>query len=299
MLMMRAGSSLFFLVFSLLSGVISINTAFAEDYISPELIRVSTPLYKVSTNSFKPLLGRYTYSVGWEGIDAASATVDVDSIDGQLHVTASARTFSGIDLFYKLRYTADAILDPMQFSPVSLHIDHQENSKKRLIDIRYNSDGSVKAVRAQQNGSLDKVLAFTPQNSMLEPISAAFMARGVDWHVGATRSFDVFNGKSRYLITLTATDRKTIEHSGRERDVFVISPKVRTLTTTKANEKLREASIYLSADEARDVLRIESSVFIGSVTTELVSFNPADVSESNEVRMARLRQSSINPSITR
>jgi hypothetical protein len=54
-----------------------------------------------------------------------------------------------------------------------------------------------------------------------------------------------------------------------------MSPRVRNLTTTKAVEKLREAFIYVTADKFREVLKIESSVFIGSVLTELDSFVPA------------------------
>ena len=123
-------------------------------------------------------------------------------------------------------------------------------------------------------------------------MSAAFIARGVDWKVGDTKNFDVFNGKSRYLITLTALEKTKILNRGMELPVFVVSPKVRTLTTIKANEKLREARIYLTADDRRDVVRIESSVFIGSVTTELEKFTPTHDTDS-EVRMARLRSNAV------
>ena len=50
---------------------------------------------------------------------------------------------------------------------------------------------------------------------------------------------------------------------------------MRNLTTTKPRSKLREAFIYITDDEQRDILRIESSVFIGMVTVEMDSFTPA------------------------
>lgn len=257
----------------LVYGAALINVS-AEDYISPELIRVSTenpPRF----NQFSPNSGTYKYSVGWEGISAASCSVIVDNESDKLKVSAIAKTYSAIDLFYKLRYSAEAILSPRIFTPKSLVIDHHENSKHRQIEIDYLKNGTVKSVRTQQDGSAAKVLSFAPQNSMFEPMSAAFLARGIDWQVGSQYSFDVFNGKSRYLITLECLKKEVIEHLGKQRATFVISPRVRTLTTTKANEKLRSARIYLSDDSARDILRLESSVFIGRVITELDSFEPA------------------------
>lgn len=266
----------------------------ADDYISPDLIRVSTPIYHSSAGNFEPALGTYEYSVGWEGIPAASATVTIDEENGHYKVTAAARTLSAIDIFYKLRYTAVSSIDGLNLAPNKLHIIHDENSKHKEIVIDYDKNGFVHASRTQQNGADDKRLDFLPHNMMLEPISAAFLARAVDWKVGDTKVFDVFNGKSRYLISLNALDKKFITHQGQNREVFVISPRVRTLTTTKANEKLREAKIYLTTDKTRDILKIESSVFIGTVDTELESFIPSEKRETfTDLRMARLKESAM------
>jgi hypothetical protein len=125
-----------------------------------------------------------------------------------------------------------------------------------------------------------KYVEFTPNNPTLDPIGAAFLARSLDWEIGDVRHFDVFNGKSRYFITLTAAERRTITFQGKERRVLAISPQVRNLTTTKPRSKLREAFILVSDDEQRDILRIESSVFIGSVSVDLESYTPLpDVDE--------------------
>ena len=125
-----------------------IESAKAEDYISPDLIRVSTPHYHTSSKNFNPPLGTYEYSVSWEGIPAASATTTVQEENGLLKVAAQARTASGIDIFYKLRYSAEAWLEPSDYTPTKLLIDHQENSKRKLIEVSYSNNGSVTSVRA-------------------------------------------------------------------------------------------------------------------------------------------------------
>jgi hypothetical protein len=114
----------------------------------------------------------------------------------------------------------------------------------------------------------------------------------------------VFNGKSRYFISLTAAERTTIEYKGEPRKVIVITPQVRNLTTTAPKSKLRRAYIYVSDDEEREVLKIVSSVFIGSVTVELESFTPASdksppiqmvkADASDDSARAQMRQSAAN-----
>jgi hypothetical protein len=251
---------------------------FAEDYISPELVKVTTPRYRPLEHGFDPGLGTYTYSVNWEGIPAASCSATVRRVNGKLLVETTARTYSGIDLLYKLRYAANVALDGQDFTPSRLEIDHRENSQIKSFEIDFNQEtGEIRSARGRGPDDTEKkTLSFTPRNFTLDPIAAVLIARSLDWKVGDSRTFDVFNGKSRYFITLTAVEKTEIEQGGKRRSVFAIVPRVRNLTATKAVDKLREAKIYVSADERRDILRIVSSVFIGSITTELDSFVSAD-----------------------
>ncbi len=259
----------------------------ADDYISPELVKVTTPYYRPGTGPFSPPMGTYNYTVSWQGISAASAAVTFSKKEDKYVVEAVARTYSGIDLLYKLRYTAIGVLSMSDLTPVSLTIDHQENSRIKNIEVLFSPDGGeVSSTRTRVGSTEKKALKFQPNNMTLDPIGAGFLARSLDWKVGESKTFDVFNGKSRYLITLTAVRRETIEHQGKLHDCFVISPRVRNLTTTKAVEKLREAFIYVTADDRRDVLKIVSSVFIGSVVTELESFVSTET-ESTPVLIAR------------
>lgn len=268
--------TIFFLGVNLVTPVSSIRAVHADDYISPDLVKVTTPLYRPSKHLFQPKLGVYEYSVGWEGINAASCAVTISKKDGTYVIDAAARTYSGVDLLYKLRYEAVGTISAEDFSSISLSIDHRENSRKKSIEMSFQPEqGFITATRGKGPDDPEKkTVAFTPNNLTLDPIGAAFLARGLEWNIGDTKHFDVFNGKSRYFISLSAVRRETITYKGEKRPVIVISPQVRNLTTTKPRAKLREAFIYVSDDQDRDVLRIVSSVFIGSVITELESFTP-------------------------
>lgn len=247
--------------------------AHAEE-IPPEDVQVYTPAYHPSMNKIDFPEGTYQYTVSWQGIPAAECSISVNQEGLRYKIQAAAKTYSGIDLLYKLRYQADGLLSAVDFLPIRTEIYHQENSKIRNIEINYEEDGDISTIRAQQ-GKDTKSLTFNPQNLTLDPFSAAFIARGLDWQVGKTAEFDTFNGKTRYLIQLTAVDKVQMNINEEMRDVWIISPRVRRLTNTEADKKLREAFIYLTADKDREIIQIVSEVFIGSVKTKLDSFTPS------------------------
>jgi hypothetical protein len=55
----------------------------------------------------------------------------------------------------------------------------------------------------------------------------------------------------------------------------VIGPKVVNLVNPAQGKKLREARIFVTNDAARDIVLIESDVFIGTVKTRMTSMDLA------------------------
>lgn len=269
---------------------LNIYTAKAEDYIAPDAVQITTPTYRPEYAEFTQNLGTYNYSTSWEGIPAASLTAKVEQEGLNYRVTVTAKTCKMIDLFYKLRYRAEGLMSTVDFSPIKDTFEQKENSRDRYVEINFHPHGEVEAIRIDREKDEVKTLKFDPNNFMLDPFSAAFLARSLNWEKGASREFDTFNGKSRYLITLKAEDQVKIAVNGEMRDVWVISPTVKNLSYPEQNSKLRKAEIYVTADKHREILKIVSSVFVGSVTTKLVSFEsstnptpPTSVAKSSSV----------------
>ncbi len=260
----------------------SLQLAWAEDVsgevpseVPVESIKVSTPVYHPDFSSFTPQLGTYNYTVGWEGIPAADCSVSVErDSDGNFEIGATASTYTGVSIFYKLRYVAKGVLTAADLLPTKTSMLLQENSKIRNTEIAFHPDGSIDAVRTTK-GQNPKTLRFNPENFTLDPFAAAFIARSVDWKVGETRQFDTFNGKNRYLVSLTAIGQEKLEYNDVEYDVWVIEPRVTSLSASTVAKKLRSAKIYMTTDSKHDILKVESSVFIGSVAAELDSFVPS------------------------
>lgn len=264
----------------------------AETYISPELVEVDTPTYHPEPGQFVPPRGEYVYDVTWQGIPAATVWATVEQDGHNYRIATRVKTASGIDIFYKLRYRAEGVISAIDLTPVRTFVEHRENSRDRTIDINFLNNGEIFTIRNDRKKGEVKTVTFNPDNFTLDPFSAGFLARSLHWEKGQSRRFDAFNGKSRYLITLTAEDLIQMRVNDEVRNVWVISPEVKNLSSPESNGKLRKASIYMTADQSRDILKIVSSVFIGSVTTELVSFTPStqpvtgtSVAQSHRVRL--------------
>lgn len=250
--------------------------------------KVTTPVYHPDFSEFQPAFGRYDYTVSWQGIPAAEASISIEQEGLQFRIVADARTYSGIDLFYKLRYRAEGLISAVDLSPIKTIIDQRENSTVKNTQISFLENGEIQSVRSK-NGKDPKFERLNTENFTLDPFSAAFLARSLDWKIGDTKEFDTYNGKTRYIISLTARDKVKMTVNGEQRDVWEIVPHVSLAGSTEQHKKLREAKIYVTADARREVLQIVSSVFIGSVKTTLDSFTPSTRSPVTHVAQGNER----------
>src|SRR5690606_4504700 len=93
-------------------------------------VEVTTPVYSVKSEEFKPALGTYTYWVGWQGIPAGSATFKLER-DGLLYrAVAEAHSLKAINWIYKLKYRAEGILSYFDFTPRKFVVDQKENKRQ-------------------------------------------------------------------------------------------------------------------------------------------------------------------------
>ncbi len=246
-------------------------------------VNISTPVY-TPPKSFAPQLGLYSYSVSWNGIPAGSAELELDRNDESYEIRARARTAKGIDLIYKLRYKSETVLDADTLKPKHSFSVVSANSRKKTTQVEFLPDGEILSTRKNHRGSV-KTLKFNPDNFTLDPFSAGFLALSQEWKVGESRQFDLFSGKSRYLIEFSAVEQVSLTVNGELRSAIVIVPKVKSLTQTgdDADEKkMRETRIFIAADPSREILKVSSDLLFGSVNTEIVAFTPAGTSPASD-----------------
>lgn len=214
------------------------------------------------------------YRIAWNGIPAASATVQItkDEFAGDVGcvVQATARTNRFVDLFWEYRGNARATflvngVTPLQFTYENRSDEHAEFAwiDFDLTKKRAHSVYIKKGRRREAEG---------PAADFLDPITAVFRAMASGPGVGDRLSYRVFTGRSYYRVILNVIEEDEITVPAGEFQAFKVEPEVWKLgKSEKRDERLRRAMIWVSRDPSRTLLRVRSQVFVGSVTLDLVS----------------------------
>lgn len=184
-----------------------------------------------------------------------------------------------IDVFYRLRHTSESVFDARTLRPQQFSSHQRENSRERGSEIQFEEDGRIRSTNYKSGGETAS-LDFRSENLTLDPISAAFVARSLPVDQAREISFDVFNGKHRYLISFVVEGREQVAVGKKTYDAFRVVPSVQKLTDTEGEKRLQSAKIWVSADDSREVLKLESKVMIGKVSAKLAKFTPRSAQPS-------------------
>ena len=231
---------------------------------------------------FQPELGTYHYEVTWQKVIVGYAQVTVGKEEDLHKITVHAETSKKLDRVYKVRYTGESLIGTDPISPVETRIHEKVKSKKKQTTIEFYDDGTIKSVESRSRKKKPDRIKYEEINTdrfTLDPFSAACLVRRLDWEEGVAEVFDVFTGKDQYELQLQCIDRTVIDMSGEKRDVWVIVPDITKLSGEEDEEdyeiKQSNVKIYLSADERKELLRIEGYPKIGRVRAQMSKFEPA------------------------
>lgn len=260
------------------SPVFSLPVAAQETYPQPPVPKPSPILVEQgSLAEFHPPLGTYHFIVTWKGIRAARAEVTVEKEGDYYKLHTTAKTQRPIDAFYRFRYKGKSLIASDNVIPVKTETRRKKNRSEKRLSISIDEQGEIEAVetefrRGRPRGT--KTTKLKTEGFTLDPFSAALLARSLEWNPGVARQFDTFTGSGRYLITLSCTGKEEIKIRGAILQAWVVQPNIQRLDKPEKKSKLRSARIYISADDAREILMIKSSVAVGSVTLRLDKFTP-------------------------
>lgn len=268
-LLMRSLKLNLFFFLCLLPFVPDSGDVFA-DYIPPDQTHVKIEHYVPQYRDYAE--GKFRYQVSWQGVPVAEAEVEIKRTKvGEtpfLIVRTHARTEEAIDMFYHLRHTTESMFDARTLEPLSYYSFQLENRRAKLLEMRFDRNGAVD-IDQWKNGELSETHSYNLDNRPFDPISAAFMARSLPLEVGKKMTVDVFNGKNRYLVEFEVLSKELLWMNKQERMAYKVQPRVTKLTDTEGEKRLESATLWVSADERRDVLKIESKVKVGRITAEL------------------------------
>ena len=212
------------------------------------------------------------YRGSWIGIPVASAEIQTTPllINGRkyYHARVRASTWKYLELIWKMRDFVESVFDSETMQPRRFVFRQRENRKKTDTTATFDPDSKKWTVRRRE-GAKVKDFEFV-SHSTLDPISAVYWARSLDFKIGDTLRLEVFGGKSRYLVMLDVVGKEQVTVGDNSFDAYRIVPHVWNISGSGYADRVREATVWISADKGRRPLKIVTQVFIGSVSIELV-----------------------------
>src|SRR4030095_11333422 len=284
--MLRSRLSLLFAIVIAL-GVAAVYVSQAGQVVQP-IKPEAVPVYQPKNYPFEAG-EKEVYRATWNGLFSV-ATAEVQTVpvmvDGKkvFQVRIEAKTSKALDLIWKMRDTISSTFDAKALAPSRFTFSQRENTRVIDTEARYDSNTKRWAVNRQQVGKKPRIYEFDSQNT-LDPITAVYLSRSIDFKVGDHLYFKVFGGRYRYLLDLLVEKKEMVTlESGKSIEAFRIVARIHNITKTGYASRLHEAVIWLSADERRLPVKLSSKIVFGTVSLDLVDDKRGAQSAGAETR---------------
>ncbi len=216
-----------------------------------------------------------TYGFGWNGFTAATAEVNfAKADDGQFHLRAAGRTVGLARTLWKfdVAYETAAAADTLR--PISLKQSESTRSKQIVTELAFDANGVTrKRIEKPAKGKPSKTRRFDLPN-LFDLQSALLYLRSQPLEGGEVHRLVVYPTTSAYLATVTVAGRESISVPAGKFNAIKLNLQLSKISKDRKLEphrKFRRASVWISDDADRMILRIEAQIFVGTVFAELQS----------------------------
>jgi Protein of unknown function (DUF3108) len=215
-----------------------------------------------------------TYRFGWSGFTAGVGQVHFTqpSID-RFQVEGKGGTIGFVRALWKLDVHHRALADAETLRPLEMEQTESYRRKKFVTQLTFTNIG-VKRTRTEApsaGGPSTKQFDFP---NLFDMHSATLYLRSQSLKNGTVYRIVVYPATTPYLATLTVTGRERVAvYAGTYQAIKLDLHlnKVGKNLDLEPHKKFRRATIWVSDDPDRILLRIEAQIFVGTVFAELQS----------------------------
>ncbi len=213
---------------------------------------------------------RLTFKVRWTVIPAGDVTLEVfpdKRIKGKPchHFIMKAKTTRFADYFYKVRDRIDSYAEK-EMKRAVLYRKRKEGKSKR--DVTVDFDWQRQQVVYSNFGRKGSPVDIRP--GTFDPLSVFYAFRNMKLSPGKVLTLYVSDGKKIVLGTAKVLTREKIDACGKVYDSFLVEPALEHLGGVFEKSRDAKLRIWVTADEKKIPVRIESEVMVGSFVAELI-----------------------------
>ncbi|MGE5212240.1 MAG: DUF3108 domain-containing protein [Nitrospirota bacterium] len=218
---------------------------------------------------------RASYRFGWAGVTAASGEIHFTKpSNDRFQLEGTGRTTGFVRALWKLDVTQRAVANSRTLAPIEMQQTETYRSKKITTHLAFTSSG-VTRTRTEGEGSSAKTKTrdFTMPD-LFDLHSAALYLRSQPLKQGSVYRLAVYPASNAYLAIIKVVGREKISvHAGSfnaiKLDLHL--KRVGKHLELEPHKKFRRATIWVSDDSERLILRIQAQIFVGTVFAELQS----------------------------
>lgn len=236
-----------------------------------------TTLSKDPPGDFPPPRSLHAnYVFGWSGFTAATAEVQFARLDSdRAQIQGTGRTVSLARALWRYDVTYRAVDNCETMTPGETHQTDTYRAKKITTDLTFNGN-SVRRSRTETPPPApgkNKPKDFSFPN-LFDLQTAMFYVRSQPLQKGSAYRIVVYPSTNAYLATATVTGREKISVRSGSYNAIRLDLQLKRIgkdMNLEPHRKFRRATIWISDDSDRIVLRIEAQIFVGTVFAELQS----------------------------
>ena len=218
---------------------------------------------------------RASYRFGWSGVTAATGEVHFTKpSNDRFQLEGTGRTIGFVRALWKLDVTSSRRCELPNTGSDRNAANENYRSKKIVTHLTFTNSG-VTRTRTEGEGAAAKTTTrdLTLPN-LFDLHSAALYLRSQPLKQGSVYRLAIYAATNAYLATVTVTGREKISVRAGTYNAIKLDLRLKRIgkhLELEPHKKFRRATIWVSDDAERLILRIDAQIFVGTVFAELQS----------------------------
>jgi len=210
------------------------------------------------------------YRVGWEFIDAGSATLTVENTDTGYRIQTLAKSEGMFSLVKKVRdkITSEGVCHQGKMQSTLFSVNQLEHTYKALKTAVF--DWEHDKVHYTQGGKTDH---YDVPAGYLNVMDAFFLLRGMPLEKGQVLRIPIFDARKLYDIEVHVLGKEALMMpNGRKQMCIIVEPKLKSEAIFSSIGSMK---LWLSDDALRIPVKMSAKIRFGHVIARLVKYKKA------------------------
>ena len=217
---------------------------------------------------------RANYGFSWSGIPGASADVRAVRTGDRLQFDGTIRTTGLIRSLWKFDGTHSSSVDAATLRPGTTKQTENVRKKKTVTNLSFDSGGVTSRELETPGKSDDPEMRRFELAGVFDLYSALLYLRSQPLEDQNVLRIVVYPATSAYLATVTVAGHERFTGPTGSYDSIKLDLQLNKISKSRELEphkKFRRATVWLSDDSDRLLLKIQAQIFVGTVLAELES----------------------------